>query len=52
MGLVGVLATQLWYQQFIDASLADLPSRVRTAAEVQEIAARNGAHAGTHTAAR
>jgi asparagine synthase (glutamine-hydrolysing) len=25
MGLVGVLATQLWYQQFIDASLADLP---------------------------
>src|SRR5262249_44145334 len=26
MGLVGVVATQLWHQQFIDASLADLPS--------------------------
>jgi asparagine synthase (glutamine-hydrolysing) len=26
MGLVGVLSTQLWYQTFIDASLADLPS--------------------------
>jgi asparagine synthase (glutamine-hydrolysing) len=25
MGLVGVIATQLWYHQFIDASLADLP---------------------------
>ena len=26
MGLVGVLASQLWYHSFIDASLADLPS--------------------------
>ena len=26
MGLVGVIATQLWYQSFVDASLADLPS--------------------------
>jgi asparagine synthase (glutamine-hydrolysing) len=25
MGLVGVLATQLWHQTFIDSSLADLP---------------------------
>ncbi|MFM7149130.1 MAG: asparagine synthetase B family protein, partial [Gemmataceae bacterium] len=27
MGLVGVLSTQLWHHQFIDGSLADLPSR-------------------------
>jgi hypothetical protein len=26
MGLVGVLATQLWHHTFIDGSLADLPS--------------------------
>jgi asparagine synthase (glutamine-hydrolysing) len=26
MGLVGVVATQLWYHSFVDASLADLPS--------------------------
>jgi len=26
MGLVGVLATQLWHQTFIDDSLADVPS--------------------------
>jgi asparagine synthase (glutamine-hydrolysing) len=26
MGLVGVVATQLWYHTFIDASLADIPS--------------------------
>jgi hypothetical protein len=26
MGLVGVIATQLWHHTFIDASLADLPS--------------------------
>ena len=26
MGLVGVTATQLWHQTFIDGSLADLPS--------------------------
>jgi len=28
MGLVGVVATQLWYHTFVDASLADLPSGV------------------------
>jgi asparagine synthase (glutamine-hydrolysing) len=28
MGLVGVMATQLWYHSFVDASLADLPSQV------------------------
>jgi asparagine synthase (glutamine-hydrolysing) len=28
MGLVAVLATQLWHQTFIDDSLADLPGRV------------------------
>jgi asparagine synthase (glutamine-hydrolysing) len=27
MGLVGVLATQLWHHTFLDGSLADLPSR-------------------------
>jgi asparagine synthase (glutamine-hydrolysing) len=26
MGLAGVLATQLWHQTFIDASLADVPA--------------------------
>jgi asparagine synthase (glutamine-hydrolysing) len=26
MGLVGVLATQLWHHTFLDGSLADLPS--------------------------
>jgi asparagine synthase (glutamine-hydrolysing) len=26
MGLVGVLATQLWHQTFVDSSLADVPS--------------------------
>jgi asparagine synthase (glutamine-hydrolysing) len=26
MGLVGVVATQLWHHTFIDSSLADLPS--------------------------
>src|SRR5262249_56739293 len=29
MGLVGVLATQLWHQTFIDPSLADVPSSTR-----------------------
>jgi asparagine synthase (glutamine-hydrolysing) len=29
MGLVGVVATQLWHHQFIDASLADLPAAVQ-----------------------
>jgi asparagine synthase (glutamine-hydrolysing) len=30
MGLVGVLATQLWHQTFIDGGLADVPSEVRS----------------------
>jgi asparagine synthase (glutamine-hydrolysing) len=30
MGLVGVLATQLWHHTFLDPSLADLPSLVPT----------------------
>jgi asparagine synthase (glutamine-hydrolysing) len=29
MGLVGVIASQLWYHTFIDGSLADLPSRAQ-----------------------
>lgn len=32
MGLVGVVATQLWHHTFIDASLADLPSLARAGA--------------------
>jgi asparagine synthase (glutamine-hydrolysing) len=32
MGLAGVVATQLWYHTFIDASLADLPSMTHVAA--------------------
>ena len=30
MGLVGVLATQLWHHTFVDGSLCDLPSLART----------------------
>ncbi|HTU91448.1 MAG TPA: asparagine synthase (glutamine-hydrolyzing), partial [Gemmataceae bacterium] len=30
MGLVGVLATQLWHHTFLDGSLADLPSLARS----------------------
>jgi asparagine synthase (glutamine-hydrolysing) len=30
MGLVGVIGTQLWHHTFIDSSLADLPSMVRS----------------------
>ena len=37
MGLVGVVATQLWHHTFIDAGLAELPSLAPTAP-----AARNG----------
>lgn len=32
MGLVGVVATQLWHQTFIDSSLADVPARQPAAA--------------------
>jgi hypothetical protein len=31
MGLVGVLATQLWHHKYIDGSLADLPSNAGAA---------------------
>jgi asparagine synthase (glutamine-hydrolysing) len=30
MGLAGVVSTQLWHHLFVDATLADLPSRVTT----------------------
>ena len=32
MGLVGVVATQLWHHTFIEASLADLPSQAPSSA--------------------
>jgi asparagine synthase (glutamine-hydrolysing) len=34
MGLVGVVATQLWHHTFLDGSLADLPSRAHAAVAV------------------
>jgi asparagine synthase (glutamine-hydrolysing) len=37
MGLVGVIATQLWYHTFIDASLADLPSLVGRQPELKVV---------------
>ena len=39
MGLVGVLAMQLWHHTFIDGSLADLPSLACSARETRP---RNG----------
>ena len=39
MGLVGVLATQLWYHTFVDGSLADLPAASRPPRMVEEPAA-------------
>jgi asparagine synthase (glutamine-hydrolysing) len=42
MGLVGVLATQLWHQTYIDPGLADVPS-VRSV-KVQ-VPSTNGTHA-------
>jgi asparagine synthase (glutamine-hydrolysing) len=39
MGLVGVVATQLWHHTFIDGSLADLPSTVGQAASLSRVAA-------------
>ncbi len=36
MGLVGVVATQMWYHNFIDASLADLPSMVGQAIRIPD----------------
>jgi asparagine synthase (glutamine-hydrolysing) len=38
MGLVGVLATQLWHHMFIDNTLAELPSRVNRVSSATEIA--------------
>ncbi len=51
MGLVGVLATQLWHHTFIDPSLADLPSWSvgREAWGMRHLAA-NGAAAGLNGA--
>jgi hypothetical protein len=47
MGLVGVLATQLWHHTFIDGNLADLPSLAsgsRSALRDQERNGRNAPH--------
>ena len=41
MGLVGVLATQLWHHTFVESGLADLPSRAE---------AKPGLEAGPHRA--
>ena len=38
MGLVGVVASQLWYHIFIDGTLADLPSLASAAGEPVRIA--------------
>jgi asparagine synthase (glutamine-hydrolysing) len=35
MGLVGVVATQMWYHTFVDGSLADLPSLASGMSEVR-----------------
>jgi asparagine synthase (glutamine-hydrolysing) len=48
MGLVGVVATQLWHHLYIDASLADLPSSVVSG---QLSAVRNGTVAQPRPAA-
>jgi asparagine synthase (glutamine-hydrolysing) len=37
MGLVGVIATQLWYHTFVDASLADLPSVIGRPAQLKVV---------------
>ena len=34
MGLVGVLATQLWHHTFMDGALCQLPSMARTRREI------------------
>jgi len=36
MGLVGVTATQLWHQVFIDSSVADVPTRIETQINADE----------------
>jgi asparagine synthase (glutamine-hydrolysing) len=47
MGLVGVLATQLWHHTFIDGSLADLPSL----ANKREASVSSNGHSAVRTAA-
>jgi asparagine synthase (glutamine-hydrolysing) len=49
MGLVGVVATQLWHHTFIDSSLADLPSLV---AERRAQSAEREAHGAERAASR
>jgi asparagine synthase (glutamine-hydrolysing) len=46
MGLVGVLATQLWHHTYIDGSLADLPSLKGSGEWGMGNERRNGAAAG------
>ena len=42
MGLVGVIATQLWHQTFIDGNLADLPCLLRSSRSFAGSPERNG----------
>jgi len=42
MGLVGVIATQLWHQTFIDGNLADLPTSARSQWSLAHGEERNG----------
>jgi asparagine synthase (glutamine-hydrolysing) len=45
MGLAGVLGTQLWHQQYIDSSLADLSAPFLTPVTRQNVPSTNGYHA-------
>jgi hypothetical protein len=49
MGLVGVTATQLWHQVFVDNSLAEVPSEIRSPLSV---VGSNGQKNGAGGAAR
>src|SRR5205085_5914989 len=42
MGLAGVLATQLWHQQYLDSSLADLSTPVLTTGPRPSVSSLNG----------
>ena len=42
MGLVGVIATQLWHQTFIDGNLADLPTSAHCQWSAVHTLERNG----------
>ena len=44
MGLAGVLATQLWHQQYLDNSLADLPAPFLTPVTRPDAPSLNGSH--------